>query len=367
MPTLLDDRTKSVPPRYWVPGLSQDPETRSVQIGFFWTLLVHLLLLLLAPVIFREEFAPGLLVKSGTSAKNFDIEIMPEPPAPAPPSQFVETNPDAPDNEPDKTDNFGAQNQQSAQPVPDKDSTLRTPRTEGPDNIKNATQFVTGELHEPILSQPVPPAPEQPVDETKPAETPRAQQVPLPGYLKSEGESKETFGTSAVKLPEPSNAAPEQVEGDPNVRDPDGTGRNASVGMRPQPLPRPRVTPVRPGILQNRPVGVSNAGHIGVDARFSEFGDYLQELVETVQVQWDTILTQSRFYPHLATHVAVTFRLTAKGEVTEIVKVEGDAGEYGTRACLSAIQARAPYRPWTRQMVAILGEDQVLTFTFHYW
>ena len=44
---------------------------------------------------------------------------------------FVETNPDANNNIPDKTNNFGAQNQQAAQPVPDKDSTLRMPKTEG--------------------------------------------------------------------------------------------------------------------------------------------------------------------------------------------------------------------------------------------
>jgi len=44
-------------------------------------------------------------------------------------------------------------------------------------------------------------------------------------------------------------------------------------------------------------------------------------------------------------------------EIAEIIKVEGDAGEYGTNAALSAIRERAPYRPWTKEMVAILGNE----------
>jgi hypothetical protein len=34
---------------------------------------------------------------------------------------------------------------------------------------------------------------------------------------------------------------------------------------------------------------------------------------------------------------------------------------------LSAVREPAPYRAWTKEMVAVLGEDQVLTFTFYYW
>jgi hypothetical protein len=104
---------------------------------------------------------------------------------------------------------------------------------------------------------------------------------------------------------------------------------------------------------------------IGVDAHFSQFGDYLQELVNIVQVQWERILSGGVHPPH--SHVAISFRINFKGEISEIIKVEGDAGEYGTGAALSAIREPAPYRAWTKEMVAILGEDQVINFTFYYW
>lgn len=278
MPTLQDDRPTTAPRRYWVPGLSQVPDTRSVQIGLIWTLLVHLLLLLLAPQVFRSEFAPGRFVQPGTSARNYDVEFTPEslgvkplPASPESPSQFVETNPDANNNVPDRTDNFGAQNQQAAQLVPDKDSTLRMPKTEGKKDFQNDSQVVTGQLQKPELTQPSPPAQEQPATE-QPSQTPQKLQVPLPGFVKSQGDNPDAFGTETVQFPEPSTGADQHVAGDRNTLNLTGAGAKAAPDARPQPLPRPRLTPVRPGILQDRPVGVSNAGRIGVDAHFSKFG-----------------------------------------------------------------------------------------------
>ena len=65
--------------------------------------------------------------------------------------------------------------------------------------------------------------------------------------------------------------------------------------------------------------------------------------------------------------MTITFRINSQGRIAEILKVDGDAGEYGTNAALSAIRDPAPYRPWTKEMVAVLGDDQVITFSFYYW
>ncbi|HUJ45335.1 MAG TPA: hypothetical protein VLW52_17190 [Opitutaceae bacterium] len=368
MPVLQQDTPTTVR-RYWVPGLSQDPDTRSVQIGLIWTVLVHLLLLLLAPQMLRNEFSPGRFVRPGTNARNFDIEITPDllgPRAPPPPMRFVETNPDANNNIPDNTTNFAAQNQQAAQPVPDKNSTLRMPKTEGKKDFENDSQVVTGSLQKPELTSPTPPAQAQQAT-TAQNQAPRKQEVPLPGYLKSSGDNPDAFGTEAVKLPEPSTGADKFVAGDKNAQSVTGNGAQATAEIRPQPLPRPRLTQVRPGILQERPVGVNNAGTIAVDAHFSQFGDYLQELIDIVQIQWERILTQSAVYPKASSHVTISFRINSQGQIAEIIKVDGDAGEYGTRAALSAIQEPAPYRAWTKEMVAVLGNDQEITFGFYYW
>lgn len=90
-------------------------------------------------------------------------------------------------------------------------------------------------------------------------------------------------------------------------------------------------------------------------------------MIETVQSQWERILYSSSIAPKSSTHVAIAFRINSKGEIAEIIKVEGDAGDYGTNAALSAIREPAPYRAWGKDMVAVLGDDQVITFTFYYW
>jgi hypothetical protein len=372
MPSLQEDRPATERRRYWLPALSKNPDTRSIQIGLIWTVLVHLLLLLLAPQVLRNEFSPGRFVQPGSTARTYEVELAPEaflskrPPAPPQPMHFVETNPDANNNIPDKTNNFGAQNQQAAQPVPDKESTLRMPKTDGKKDFQNDSQIVSGRLEKPVVAPPALPSQEQKATEHQ-DQTQKKLQVPLPGYVKSQGDNPDAFGTESVKLPESSTGADKYVEGDRNAENRSGTGAKAAPAVRQTPLPRPRVAQVRPAILQERPTGVSNAGVIGVDSHFSEFGDYLQELVDIVQIQWERILTSSIVGPKPTTHVMVSFRITSNGEISEILKVEGDAGDYGTNAALSAIRERAPYRAWTKEMVAVLGNDQVINFTFYYW
>jgi len=48
------------------------------------------------------------------------------------------------------------------------------------------------------------------------------------------------------------------------------------------------------------------------------------------------------------------------------VNVEGTAGNQAEKACTSAITSRAPYGPWTEDMISVLGESQEMTFMFYY-
>jgi hypothetical protein len=107
-------------------------------------------------------------------------------------------------------------------------------------------------------------------------------------------------------------------------------------------------------------------GILGRDARWSEYGEYLNEVLEIVQIQWYKILRESQVSPPHGSHVEITFKINSKGE-TEIVKVEdADAGKQGVFSCQNAITARQPYRKWTEQMIAVLGEEQQITIGFYY-
>lgn len=356
------------------PRLSRDGDTRSVQIGFVATVLFHILLLLSLPYLLKPSNHPMVPVKQD---RTFNIELEPEeqkvaakPVPPAKPFKFVEINPDAPDNPPDKTENFGAQNQQVAQEKPTPDGKSDAPAIAG-DKEKQSTAIVTGHLKE--LEPPVPPSPptpeEQQAAEEAAAKAAKLAQTPLPGFEKFEGESPDSVGSNIAKLPPPgTKRSTEEVEGEADVREiVSFNGQVVRIDPR-RPAQRERVEQrnSRPAFLRDNPLGTQNIGPVAYNAKWSEYGAYLQKLIETVQVQWEKIITQGSVYPPSGTTVRVKFIINDKGEITDIAPGEGEAPLQAKRACVSAITARAPYGLWSDEMVAVLGHEQEMTFTFYY-
>lgn len=348
-------------------------ESRSIGIGVACTILFHVLLVCLAP-FFPTEKITGVSGELGAfarpdPAKDFDLELANDVPAEKPPDpyRFVETNPDAPENEPDKTPNVSNRNQQSAQAEkpPELDPENR-PSVKGREDIQNDSAIVSGDMARPQVGAAVTAA-QQFTEALQPqsAQQARAEQVPLAGLEKAIGNSEDGVGSNLSQSKSPSNQAEEFAEG---ARD----GRNATGGLsqidqvdRPTPRPRPRLTQARPTPLQNRIAGTSNIGILGLDARWSEYGDYMQEFIEIVQSTWWSILRESRVAPKSGSSVIVTFTLTATGEVS-VVSVEETAGTAGAYTCTNAITSRQPYRKWTDQMIAVLGDRQTMTFRFFF-
>ncbi len=354
-----------------VPGLSAKSDRRSIQIGVIGTIGVHLLLFLVLPPLMKME--PVEMLPRAPAAPQFDIELSedmftpPDEEVPSP-SRFVEVNPDAPDNEPDKTINFGAQNQQVAQETPSTEIGGDRPAMEGRTDIES-NQIVSGQLlpDEPLM--PSAPPVEAVVGEQAVATTaPQLEQIPLPGVERYEGESPDGFGGNIAKFPERATDAPEYVEG---VRDvpliQGATGFTPQVDPR-NPRPAPRLERrARPAIFSENRIGTANIGPVAYDAKWSNYGQYLQQLIETVQVQWERLLHQSRVQPPRGTTVTVKFRLDKSGHVSEIIDVTSESNhEPAKRSCIGAITDRSPYGEWTEDMVTLLGETQELTFTFYY-
>jgi hypothetical protein len=372
MSTLLDPPPAPARPRRST-DLLEEQDKQSLKAGLLLTLVFWPLLILLLALAFRHLGHGGPSVASAPAEPVFDIQLTPElsetqQPAPQPPpDRFVETNPDAPENTPDKTRNFAARNQQVAQEKPDPTGKSDTPQLDGKKE-EEVTQIVSGQLNNPQQEPPPPP----PMPELPPSPqmvAAQREQNPLPGVEKIEGESKEGVGTNEAESLENALPIPKRVEGqkDAPMMDSPGTPGQPRIDPR-RPLPRPRVEKnVRPAILAQNRIGTANIGPIAIDARWSAYGEYLQKLIETVQVQWERIIDQSRVYPPSGSTVTVKFRLdAAEGAVTEIVHSESTAGTQAERACISAITARAPYGKWTEDMVAVLGQSQEMTFTFYY-
>jgi hypothetical protein len=351
----------------------RDPADRSILIGLIGTVLFHLLLAVFSPRFSFEEFSgihTGISVNRTERGQTFDFELA-QPAVPEErrqPFQFVDTNPEAPENEPDKTDNFSNRSQQSAQlDKPEElDPLHRAAIKDAQDKIKNDTAIVSGNLSQPDLGAAAQTERLTQDQAEQQEQKVRMEQVPLSGFDKTEGESEDGIATNVAKTQSPTTHAEQNVEGNREAKDLEGGLTAVTPSHKTQPKARPRLTAPRTTVLTNRAAGVANIGVSASDAFKSEYGEYLAELIEIVQVQWYHVLRESRVSPPRGTHVVVTFKLNAKGE-TDIVKVEDfDAGKQGVFSCQNAIQARQPYRKWTEQMIALLGEEQTLTFAFYY-
>lgn len=346
----------------------KDPENRSIEIGLACTLAFHLLLAFVAPR-FPVDLIHGAIASGAADrGHEFNIELAPDlaPPEPrADPSRFVETNPDAAENEPDRTSNFSNRNQQTAQEEAAKElDPENRPSVSGQTQIQNDTAIVSGNRSEPqtgsftISTQPAEAA-------SAAAQTAREEQVPLSGTEKFEGQDAENVGSNISDSSRPTTNAEKYVEG---VRGTTGTGAAGATAEEARRLPseRPRVRDdKRSVILTNRIRGTYNVGPVGIDAKWSEYGDYMNELIEIVDAQWRNLLAARTALPPPGTHVVVKFKLNAEG-MTEIVSVEETTGAVGAQISLSAIRDREPYRKWTTQMIAVLGREQTLDFAFYF-
>ena len=224
---MLAQTTNLNPPPADVP--EKDTTDRSIAIGILCTVLFHLLLVVFSPRVAFSEFSgvhSGISVTSANRGKTFDFELAPgtvPQPKEKDPFRFVETNSAAPENTPDKTTNFSNRNQQSAQEVAAKEKDAENrPSVKGQDEIKNDTAIVSGDMAPPQLA----PAPTPDVSkedaQDQAEQKARAEQVPLSGFEKVEGQSEDGIATNVAKSKSPTTRAEQALEGAQNATDPTG-------------------------------------------------------------------------------------------------------------------------------------------------
>jgi len=347
------------------------PSRDSVAAGVAGAILFHLLGMAAIPSsLFSVEPA-----ETSDPYKEFLIEVAAE--EPEEPETYAQTNPKAPDNEPDEADRFSARNQQAANPEPPEElDPDNRPASESEDAIET-DQSITGD---PSLPQPTaPPQPEQrPTPEAEAriaASQPLRQEIPLMGSESSEDPDEE--GLAEDEFEERKEAtvdAKEFLAGEAEEGEDQDRPERERQAERPSPLreeleaaprPRPQLPRMASVPVRNSPRGVSRVGQIAVDAKFSEFGEYMERLIEAVSIRWNNESARVAAGESL-TMARLRFRLTKDGRVEDLHVVDATAGVLGISLARSAIQGGAPYGTWTREMVQTLGDDEEITFTFHY-
>lgn len=280
---------------------------------------LHLLLLWLLPDTFRQVVAIVRPVEVLTAPVKIDEARLPAK------LRFAETNPVANQAVPKTAPFTSSRNQTAAQPVPEKmPSNSALPKSAGT-------------------------SPEIRLAQGKPRSIDQSQAQPTPA--------------PAISMAGPQTAPPP------------GPGKAAA---RPVPKAAPAPTPTNPerpratipsgtaGLLLRNSVGVNRAGAVAIDARFSQYGDYTQRMLEAIQSSWWSIIERSQFEGVQRGRVTVRFRLHRDGTVTDATILSNEVTRVMSLACKDAVMAPAPYDAWRADMVALYGESDIVTINFYY-
>lgn len=374
--------------------LTTDAQVRSL-FGDFrqergWTTFAAFVVAALLHLGMVVALPEHLLLQSRTTGQDevdepFTVEIALNEPLTPEQLKFVEASPEAPENEPDRKDQYSYRSQQAADEVPNEDL-LDAPRVDGEELSQKILQ---GDLTQ---APPLPPgvySTEAQPGEGEGTEGGKAGQPesvvmappkprPAPDFLQQEPLTEDGTGSNLelsgeaqelVEQPQPDapldlyqpqpvpNQPPTQVVGD---------GQGGQPDAKPVPRARPRLNPeLIHGPLMSSTGSASRRGKIAIDATFSEFGEYQQQFYAAVQVGW---YQEIDFFQPIdtSTRVVVRFTMHADGTIQEVEAVQSTASEVATVICESAISKRSPFRPWTKEMVEVFGETRTLHVAFHY-
>lgn len=292
-------------------------ELRAAALAVGVSLGLHLLVFWALPDTFHKVVVLARPVEVLTAPVKIDEARLP------PKLRFAETNPAANQAVPKAAPFTSSRNQTAAQPVPEKTPTQSPlPKSDG---TSEAIRLAQGKPRSIDQSQAAPTA--QPAVSMAPS----TKSAPPPGPGKA----------AAQPAPAPVAANPDR----PRAAAPSGTY----------------------GLLLRRPVGVNRAGSLAIDARFSNYGDYTQRMMEAIQSSWWSIIERSRIEGVTRGRVTVSFRLHRDGTVTDAQVLGTEVTRVMTLACKDAVMAPAPYDVWRADMVAMYGESDTVTVNFHYY
>jgi hypothetical protein len=351
-------------------------------IPLLGAILLHVLVILLIPA----QFMVGLDTDADPKSEEVELTLLPPEPLTPEEMKYVEANPDVAENKPDPTNQYSFRDQQAANPE-ESDIPLEAPNVNG--EIEDSTKIVQGAV------DPAPPMPDGVyTPQTKPGEgdgtdggkagaesTAQVQPPkpkPAPAFLQQAPESTDGTGSTLDMIGEgdqavenPSQEAPIDIYRPTESTNPaqvaeQGDGNGGNPDTKPMPRPRPKLSPeLIHGPLAKSQGAATRRGAIALDATFSEFGEYEQQFYAALQAGW---YQEIEFFQPIdtATRVVVRFKIRADGTILGTEVVFSNASEIATLICESAITKRSPFRPWTKEMVKVFGEERVLTVSFHY-
>lgn len=293
--------------------------------------------------------------------------------------RYVEANPEAPENEPDRKDNYSFRSQQAADENPEI-SQDNDPRVDGSEASQKIVQGSVEQQNQVLFEGSVFKLSKESVAGKKESiETAQVRRLkpPTPEFIRQKPEVEEGPGShlqisgSGRQINEAYSETDQPIQlyraGSENQQDSEA-GESNSRAREATPLPRKRLK-LPPDLVQGplmRSEGsASRRGRIAIDSTLSQFGEYEQQFYAAVQAGW---YQEIDFFQPIDTsaRVVVQFRIRADGTVDEVTVLDSTAGEIATLICQTALTKRSPFRPWTKEMIQVFGQERIMQVAFSY-
>lgn len=340
------------------------------------TLLLHIFcILFLPPTCFTIPALP-----QPEDNLELEIEITPAEAPDRESLRFVEANPEAPENRPDRSDQYSFRSTQAAD-FNQEDSRFDVPRVEGQEQSQ---KIIEGAVNLPVLLPPS--VPEQVAaaknDEGVDGSPDAVLSIPvLPEVLPAE------FIRNSEMIKDKDGSSPERNDSQKRTReespdqpislyqrrttDQDSTlserpNDGMAEGSNPSPRIRPRLAPeLLSGPIMQSQGSASRRGILSIDATFTQFGEYEQQFYAALQLGW---YQEIEFHQPMdaASTVVLRFTMKSDGSIHDIEVLQTNAGEVATFICRSALAKRSPFRPWAKEMIEVFGPERKLTVRFNY-
>ncbi len=309
------------------------------------------------------------LPQKNEEVRALDVRVLPLE------DRFVEANPEVPTNPPDETTNFGARDQQAAEPEPDPAGESSFPQRDSEEDSQTFVERGDTEKRLPpgVYSESATASEATRADDSRLGELAPLVEKETPEWIESRVEGVGDQIPEARKGEEEESKDPDRLPGmlvlnDDGAASPAETPATATNNPEARPLPRKKVgADVLLAPLARSEKSAPRRGQLAVDSRLTDYGDYTQRALEAIQAEWHQLTREvsvgagSRF-----SSVEVKFIIDTEGSIEEAKIVETTAGQLASMICLDAIYARAPYGRWTDDMKKTLGDREEVTITFNY-
>ncbi len=278
--------------------------------------------------------------------------------------KFVEANPNTPENVPDQTNQFSFRDQQAAQK----------------EIIEKSHISLNPEVKGEVKSQKIVDSVKQKENNTSPTQVTskkgstknkvtsiKYQEKPIKSKKELEREESEIGSRSQKNLKDGEENKEVSSFSVINNSQNSSTLEN-SVSLRQKKRPRLSADLIH-GPLMKSENQAPRVGMIGIECRLHPYGIYIQEMMQSIEEQWNQLARGSIQFlqrDRLPSTITIRFKLDSTGNITNLTRIDSEGFSLAAELCRQAIASRVPFGKWTDKMINDFGHTDQITISFRY-